>query len=362
MKQFVILTIKERKKAIMRIYSNKKEAKSANKLVENLQNYFVKKLNRISSEFGENQPFEAVEWLRDEGYHGGGIRFEAKDESIYNRASVNVSQVHYDNDPSKKLSSATAISSIIHPKNPHSPSMHMHFSWTQMRDGKGYWRLMADLNPSLLPSEQNREIFDAMLANAAGEKYLTEGLAQGNRYFNIPVLNRTRGVSHFYLENFNRGDFEQDRTYVEQFAEKVVDTYIEITTNALKEHSNYIKEEQQKQLDYHTLYLFQVLTLDRGTTSGLLIHNQNDVGIMGSLPSHINRELLESWVENMPKPQDKLLKSIIEALPKENPTPIDIEVKIKLANSVREHYKKYPQALKLQASGEVVPPTVSNHL
>jgi len=354
--------IREIEKVIMRIYSNKKEAKSANKLVENLQNYFVERLNAISKEFGDNQPFEAVEWLRDKGRHGGGIRFEARDESIYNRASVNVSQVHYDNDPSKKLSSATAISSIIHPKNPHAPSMHMHFSWTQMRDGKGYWRLMADLNPSLVPSQNNKELFDTMLANAAGEVYLDEGLAQGEHYFNIPVLNRTRGVSHFYLENFNRGDFEQDRTYVEQFAKKVVDRYIEITTNALIEHSDYTKEERQKQLDYHTIYLFQVLTLDRGTTSGLLIHNQNDVGIMGSLPSHINRKLLESWVEKMPKPQDKLLKSIIEALPNENPTHIDIEVKIKLANSVREHYKKYPQALKLQASGEVIPTTVTNHL
>jgi len=29
---------------------------------------------------------------------------------------------------------------------------------------------------------------------------------------------------------------------------------------------------------------------------------------------------------------------------------------------VRVHYKKYPKALGLQASGEVVPATVANHL
>ena len=345
----------------MRTYSSKKEAKSANELVENLQNYFVEKLNGISKEFGGNQAFEAVEWLRDEGRHGGGVRFEAKDEMVFNRASVNISQVHYDNDESKKLSSATAISCIIHPKNPHAPSMHMHFSWTQMREGKGYWRLMADLNPSLLPSTKEKEIFDAMLTNVAGEEYLAEGLAQGECYFSIPVLNRTRGVSHFYLEGFNTGDFERDRAYVEQFAKKVVDAYIEISTNALDEHTSYTQEERQRQIDYHTLYLFQVLTLDRGTTSGLLVHNQNDVGIMGSIPSHVNRELLASWVSKMPKPQEKLLEAILEALPQENPTPIEIETKKRLANAVREHYKAYPEALSQQASGEIVPPTVENH-
>lgn len=345
----------------MRTYSSKKEAKSSNELVENLQNYFVDKLNGISKAFGENQAFEAVEWLRDEGLHGGGVRFEAKDEMIFNRASVNISQVHYDDEKTKKLSSATAISCIIHPKNPHAPSMHMHFSWTQMREGKGYWRLMADLNPSLLPSTKEKKIFDTMLANAAGEKYIKEGLAQGERYFNIPVLNRTRGVSHFYLEGFNTGDFEQDRVYVEQFAKKVVDAYIEIITNALKEHTGYTQEERQTQIDYHTLYLFQVLTLDRGTTSGLLVHNQNDVGIMGSIPSHVNRDLLASWVSKMPKPQEKLLESILEALPQENPTPVELETKKRLANAVREHYKAYPEALSQQASGEIIPPTVDNH-
>lgn len=345
----------------MRINASSKEAKMANDLVEQLQRYFVENLNEIAKTFGNAQNCEAVEWLRDEDRHGGGIRFEAKDEKIFNRGSVNISQVHYDDDETKRLSSATALSCIIHPRNPHAPSMHMHFSWTQMRDGQGYWRLMADLNPSLLPSSNEKKIFDTMLAEAAGKEYIKEGLAQGDRYFDIPVLKRTRGVSHFYLENFNSGHFEQDKAYVEQFAKKVIDTYAEITTNALKNNPNYTEEEKQIQIDYHTLYLLQVLTLDRGTTSGLLVHSQNDVGIMGSIPSHVNRDLLTSWLEKMPKPQNKLLEALLTALPKENPTPVEAETKKRLANAVRVHYKKHPEALSMQASGEIVPPTVDNH-
>ena len=343
----------------MRIPAQSAQAKTALTLVEGLQTYFKDKLNHLSITLGSNLPFSKLEWIRDEGKHGGGTRYEAQDTALFNCGSINVSQVHYDDKADKKLSCATAISTIIHPANPHVPSMHMHISWTQMRDTTGYWRIMADLNPSLA-NEEDKESFDSTLRESA-TSYYEEGSRQGDRYFDIAVLNRTRGVSHFYLEGFNTGNYEEDYAFAKRMGEKVIDTYTEILTKAINENHNSTAEEKEKQLAYHTLYLFQVLTLDRGTTSGLLVHNQNDLGIMGSLPSFINRKLLESWICKMPKPQDKLLESLLEALPDVNPTPINRDVKKKLANAVREHYKKYPQALSMQASGEIIPPTVQNH-
>lgn len=343
----------------MRIQAKSPEAKIAYQLVEELQAYFVDKLNDISHTLGQGKECAGVEWGRDEGLHGGGLRYETRDEKIFDRGSVNVSQVHYDDDESKKLSSATALSTIIHPENPHAPSMHMHISWTQMRDGKGYWRIMADLNPSIKDGVAQRS-FDVMLAETACE-YAGEGVQQGERYFNIPVLNRTRGVSHFYLEDFNTGDFEADKAFAKRMGKSVIDTYIGITRHALQDHTTYTAGEKAAQLEYHTLYLFQVLTLDRGTTSGLLVHDQNDVGIMGSIPSHVNRELLASWTALMPKPQDELVEALLEALPNEMPTPVETDTKKKLANAVRTHYKKYPESLSMQASGNSVPPTVDNH-
>jgi len=335
------------------------EAKITKQLVEDIQSYFVNKLDHLSHTFGQSKECQAVQWLRDEGRHGGGVRYEVADELVFNRGSVNVSQVHYDDDESKKLSSATAISTIIHPKNPHAPSMHMHISWTQMRDGKGYWRIMGDLNPSLVDNIAQKT-FDVMFEKVSGQ-YYEEGSKQGERYFYIPVLGRTRGVSHFYLENFNTGHFDQDLAFAKNFAINVIDTYIEIVTEALEYRQNFTEEEKETQLRYHTLYLFQVLTLDRGTTSGLLVHDQNDVGIMGSIPSHVSRELLQSWVHKMPKPQDELLEAIIDALPENSPSLVDTKVKKDLANAVRAHYRKHPEALDMQASGNTTPPTVENH-
>lgn len=344
------------------ILSNSKNAQESYETVTQIQKYFVEKLNQVSKTYGVSNDFEPVTWLRDEGEHGGGTRFEARDEEVFNRGSVNVSHVQYDNDNTKKLGSASAISTIIHPKNPHVPSMHMHISWTEMKNGNGYWRLMADLNPSLLSeSTEDKKRFDAMLKESSGH-YYEEGIEQGDKYFYIPALNRHRGVSHFYLEGFNSGDFNADTEFAYSFGTAVIDRYIEIITDKLSSYGHaYSDADRAEQLEYHTLYLFQVLTLDRGTTSGLLIHNQNDVGIMGSIPSHVNRDLLKSWKANVQSPQDELVDSLVDSLSNETMSLVDVDTKLKLAQAVRDHYTKYPNALGMQASGNTTPPTVDNH-
>lgn len=346
---------------MLRTPAKSPQAKEAYELVKGLQAYFVSKLNATALEYGEGKSCEAMVWGRDGGVHGGGSRYEARDTVVFNRGSVNVSQVHYDDDPTKKLGSASAISTIIHPRNPHAPSLHMHISWTQMKNGEGYWRIMADLNPSILSeSDLDKKIFSATLKEVTKSLY-DEGAAQGDRYFDIPALGRTRGVSHYYLEGHNTGDFEADKAFAKEVGEAVIDKYIAIFTAKLSAHRTFTTANLEEQLAYHTLYFFQVLTLDRGTTSGLLVHDQNDVGIMGSIPSHIDRDILTAWQPLMPYPQDELVAELLKALPSENPTPVDEKTKKKLANVVRKHYKKYPEALNMQASGGEIPPTVDNH-
>jgi coproporphyrinogen III oxidase len=92
-----------------------------------------------------------------------------------------------------------------------------------------------------------------------------------------------------------------------------------------------------------------------------MVHNQNDIGILGSLPAYVNRDLLLTWVEKMPEPQDQLLSALVGALSKTSPSLVDDGVKEKLAAISRQHYSQYPEALAMQASGDVIPPTLKNH-
>lgn len=334
-------------------------AVSALALVESLQRRFIAGLEAVARAEGSADRFAPVVWLRDEGRHGGGTRYEAGETPVFDRGSVNVSQVHYDDDPGKRLASASALSTIIHPSNPHAPSVHLHFSFTELRDGSGYWRLMADLNPSI-PYAVDEARFGALLRHAAPQHY-EHARAQGDRYFYIPALGRHRGVTHFYLEGHRTEDHDADAALVRTVGEAITDGYCEILTTALRDRRIVTSHDRAAQLAYHTLYLFQVLTLDRGTTSGLLVHDQNDAGILGSLPSRVDRALLSSWAPRLPPPQDELLRALVAALPEAAPAPVTREVKLALAHAVRVHYQAHPQALALQASGEIVPPTVDNH-
>lgn len=322
--------------------SNSEKAQKATDLVVALQDKFTKILSGLS----EGELFEKVEWLRDDGRHGGGARFVAPADGFFDRASVNVSHVHYDDVPEKSLASASALSAIVHPDHPHLPSIHIHFSYTEKRDGSGYWRMMADLNPSI-PNERHTAIFNQCLKEYSNG-FLKEGLAQGDQYFFIPALNRHRGVSHFYLEGFDSGSFEQDYEMSKLLASKVMDCYQELLEDGLRENGTFTAEEKQQQIDYHTLYFYQVLTLDKGTTAGIMVHNQNDLGVFGSLPSTINCQLLGSWIEKTPAPLNDLVTQLHDVFESGANASVGDAEKLAFAEIMRNFYVQHKELLVFQ--------------
>lgn len=354
------------------------EALHASDTLQALQQYFVNALENLSDAYPAH--LEAVDWGRDGGQHGGGMRYGTRDTALFNRASLNFSQVHYEDLPEKALNSATALSTIVHPALPHLPSLHMHISFTELKSGRNYWRLMADLNPAAFPGVQaawaqglKQQFLAALVENVRpllGDDIYIQGLSEGERYFYIPALERHRGVAHFYLEAFTHKDFDHEKQLAHTFGTTVVDIYTQLLKQQLSLALEVTDAERLRQLNYHTLYFFQVMTLDRGTTSGLLIHSQNDRGVLGSLPSHVNVRLLESWVSQMQEAHQPLLHDLTAVLrqePVEHRLGTEVilvseDAKLALAEAVRKHYAQYPQNLALQAAGEVVPPTVANHL
>jgi coproporphyrinogen III oxidase len=237
--------------------------------------------------------------------------------------------------------------------------MHTHVSWTDLRRGASYWRVMADLNPAI-PDPEETAAFAARI-RAAAPALAAGAEARGDRYFHVPALGRHRGVYHFYLEGYATDDPAADEALARRAGAATIDAYAAALGAALERSGPPTDAERRAQLDYHTLYLFQVLTLDRGTTSGLLVHDQNDVGIMGSLPSRVDPARLAAWRDRMPAPQERLLDALVAALPDASPARVDAATRRALAAAVRAHYRAHPEALSLQASGDAVPPTVANH-
>ena len=344
---------------MQRIMSSSPKAGEAINVITKLQSFFTNEMHGLSDRDGITTSFHPVEWFRDEGRHGGGVRYVAEEGGIFDRASINMSQVQYEGKTKKPLSSASALSAIVHPKNPLAPSIHMHISYTELKSGKGYFRLMADLNPSI-EFPEDKEAFNKSLQKSAPHEFAV-ATKEGEAYFFIPALKRHRGVCHFYLENFSSEDFQKDLNLAENFGLDTIKTYKSIVERRLKGEREPTKEEKDKQLAYHTLYFFQVLTLDRGTTTGLLVHDQNDEGIMGSLPSRVDKKLLSSWQKLLPDAQKGLLSAICHCLEGESVCLVERNTKLALAKALREHYQNHPDALNWQAKGSQLPKTVENH-
>lgn len=326
----------------MRISAQSEELKEVELLLSGLQLYFVSKLNAMALQFGEGKSCKSITWDYDKGKHGGGKQYGARDRSLFDHASVDVSSVHYTEVKNIALDMMTVFRTTIHPNNPHIPSMHFSVSWEKMKEKKGGWHIMADLNPSILgESVLDKNIFTETLKNTMDYLY-DEGTVHGDNYFNIPVLGRQRGVSHFYLEGYDGGHFEEDKALILKAGESIIKSYMEILSSKSKEYPTFTQEKKEEQLAYHTLYFFQILLFDKVTVKDLMLHDQNDLGVLASLPSHINKNILALWVEKISAPQDLLLKQILKVLPNVVPTPINEKSKKALAHAIRKHYKKYP--------------------
>ncbi|MFT7486270.1 MAG: coproporphyrinogen III oxidase, partial [Candidatus Paceibacteria bacterium] len=72
-------------------FARSHKAAEALGLVRELQHLFATALDDISRSFGTASQLEPVEWERDGGLHGGGVRLCTADSPVFNRASVNVS-------------------------------------------------------------------------------------------------------------------------------------------------------------------------------------------------------------------------------------------------------------------------------
>ncbi|MDP7537815.1 MAG: coproporphyrinogen III oxidase [Methylococcales bacterium] len=292
----------------------------------------------------EHPPFSAIEWLRDTGVHGGGIRYSISNSSFFNQASMNVSQVHFDDSPMISLGSVTAISVIIHPLNPFTPSLHFHICWTESKFGQGTWRLMFDLNPSI-ENRWAKSLFIETLKEAAPEQY-EEAKSIGDKYFYIPALRRHRGVAHFFLEDFKLKQNSTETGLAERLGKSVIDCYFDIVEKTSNKFISPKAEDFERQLYFHSVYFFQVLTLDRGTMAGLIVHDQNDLGVLASLPYWVSKPTLEAFLEKMDGHKKELFQIILSVLPDQARCEITDFIRQKIANKLRNYYLLNPRLLR----------------
>lgn len=198
----------------------------------------------LENEDSPEVKFIVDKWERKEG--GGGITCVLQGGQIFEKAGVNVSVVHGNLPPiaagtmrarGKELKSdklpffAAGISSVIHPKNPHVPTIHFNYRYFEVQDGdRVHWWFGGgtDLTPYYLDKEDAVHFHKTLkvACDKHDKTYYPNYKKWCDDYFNIVHRGERRGIGGIFFDDLETPSQEEAFQFVTTCAEAVVPSYL----------------------------------------------------------------------------------------------------------------------------------------
>jgi coproporphyrinogen III oxidase len=240
-------------------------------------------------------------WTRESG--GGGMSRVMSNGKVFEKAGVNLSVV-YGSMPQEALQAATergvdrakgmkpgervpffacGLSSVMHPKNPHCPTMHFNYRYFETDGGIWWFGGGTDITPSYVNEDDMKHFHGTYKAVCDNHdpQYYDEFKAWADRYFVIQHRNETRGLGGIFFDDQNNKDPEEHFAFSKEALNSVVKAYGPI----IEKHKNdeFTEQEKQWQLMRRGRYVEFNLVYDRGTVFGLKTGGRIE-SILMSLP------------------------------------------------------------------------------
>ncbi|XP_007943987.2 oxygen-dependent coproporphyrinogen-III oxidase, mitochondrial [Orycteropus afer afer] len=261
--------------------------------------------------------FSVDRWERKEG--GGGISCVLQDGRVFEKAGVSVSVVHgnLSEEASKQMRSrgkilktkdgklpfsAMGVSSVIHPKNPHAPTIHFNYRYFEIEeaDGNKQWWFGGgcDLTPTYL-NQEDAVHFHRTLKQACdkhGPDLYPKFKKWCDDYFFIVHRGERRGIGGIFFDDLDSPSEEEVFRFVQSCAQAVIPSYIPL----VKKHCNdsFTPQEKLWQQLRRGRYVEFNLLYDRGTKFGLFTPGSRIESILMSLPLTARWEYMHSPSEN----------------------------------------------------------------
>ncbi|KAI4905503.1 hypothetical protein NFI96_014287 [Prochilodus magdalenae] len=264
--------------------------------------------------------FKVDRWSREEG--GGGISCVMQDGKVFEKAGVNVSVVsgYLTEEAAKQMRSrgkilkgkdgklpfiAMGVSSVIHPKNPHIPTVHFNYRYFEIEeeDGSKQWWFGGgtDLTPVYI-NEEDAALFHGVLREACNKhhpKYYPEFKKWCDRYFYIRHRGESRGIGGIFFDDLDSPNQEEVFNFVKSCAKTVVPCYVPIVRKHLndsftQEEKDWQQVRRGRQVMHRNIfyicgndtrvYVEFNLVYDRGVKFGLATPGSRIESILMSLP------------------------------------------------------------------------------
>ncbi|XP_029938277.1 oxygen-dependent coproporphyrinogen-III oxidase, mitochondrial [Salarias fasciatus] len=247
--------------------------------------------------------FKVDRWDRKEG--GGGISCVMQDGKVFEKAGVNVSVVfgNLTEEAAKQMRSrgkvlkgkdgklpfcAMGVSSVIHPKNPHIPTVHFNYRYFEIEeeDGNKQWWFGGgtDLTPVYINKEDAFHFHNTLkeACDKHHSQYYTDFKKWCDRYFYIRHRGETRGIGGIFFDDLDSPSQEEAFSFVKSCARTVVPCYLPIVYKHLSD--SFTDEEKDWQQVRRGRYVEFNLVYDRGVKFGLATPGSRIESILMSLP------------------------------------------------------------------------------
>jgi len=243
----------------------------------------------------DGRAFARDDWERPEG--GGGLSRLLEDGVVFERAGVNFSHVHGSGLPPSASAArpelagrsfqATGVSLVLHPRNPHAPTVHMNVRFFLAEKGNAapVWWFGGgmDLTPYYGYAEDavhfHRTCRDALGSfgadrHARYKKWCDE-------YFYLRHRKEPRGIGGIFFDDLNEPDFEQCFALMKSVGEHFLPAYLPLLER--RRDMPYGERERAFQAYRRGRYVEFNLVYDRGTLFGLQSGGRTE-SILMSLP------------------------------------------------------------------------------
>ncbi|XP_026478398.1 oxygen-dependent coproporphyrinogen-III oxidase-like [Ctenocephalides felis] len=278
-------------------------------LVLRIQGEFVKALE---NEENFDSKFLIDRWNRQDG-KGGGITCVLQDGDVFEKAGVNITVMtgelkpqaiqqmksrgkQFKNEGGPLEFFAAGVSAVIHPKNPHVPTVHFNYRYFEVKDSdnKLHWWFGGgtDLTPYYL-YEEDAMHFHRTLKNACDlhdPAYYPKFKKWCDDYFIIPHRDERRGIGGIFFDDLDSPSADEAFEFISTCADSVIPSFLPIVKK--RKNVNYSYRERQWQQVRRGRYVEFNLMYDRGTKFGLYTPGARYESILMSLPLNARWEYM----------------------------------------------------------------------
>jgi coproporphyrinogen III oxidase len=236
--------------------------------------------------------FGTDRWQRTEG--GGGVTRMLEDGAVFERAGVNVSRVQGTTLPASATASrpqlagrpyeAMGLSLVLHPRNPHCPTVHLNTRFFSAGDTWWFGGGM-DLTPCYGYAEDARHFHTTCRDALApfGADYYPRYKRWCDEYFRLRHRNEPRGVGGIFYDDLADRDFDFSYALTRSVAEHFLPAYMPILER--RKGTPYGERERAFQAYRRGRYVEFNLVYDRGTLFGLQSGGRTESILMSLPPS-----------------------------------------------------------------------------